>query len=121
MNTLENKAKFFAQYWGQEIVRTSAGHKHNVCQYINLSHESFYLSLKPLSSITDEDFDISYDGVMKVLDEDTGLEPDAIMVDHIAAIDYLRSKGYALPWNGISVEQQIEYGWIKLQTDGHTN
>lgn len=29
-------------------------------------------------------------------------------------ITYLRSKGYALPWMGLSVEQQIEYGWIKL-------
>lgn len=32
------------------------------------------------------------------------------------AYDYLRSKGYALPWLGLSVEQQIEYGWIKIIT-----
>lgn len=31
------------------------------------------------------------------------------------AIDYLRSKGYALPYLGISVEEQIEFGWIKLK------
>lgn len=29
--------------------------------------------------------------------------------------DYLRSKGYALPYNGISVETLIEWGWIKLK------
>lgn len=28
--------------------------------------------------------------------------------------DYLRSKGYALPYLGISVEEMIEAGWIKL-------
>lgn len=33
----------------------------------------------------------------------------------IETIDYIRSKGYALPWMGLSVEQQIEYGWIKLK------
>lgn len=33
----------------------------------------------------------------------------------VGVIDYLRSKGYALPWMGLSVEQQIEFGWIKLK------
>lgn len=28
--------------------------------------------------------------------------------------DFIRSKGYALPWLGLSVDKQIEYGWIKL-------
>jgi hypothetical protein len=28
--------------------------------------------------------------------------------------DYLRSKGYALPWMGLSVEEMVEAGWIKL-------
>jgi hypothetical protein len=31
-----------------------------------------------------------------------------------AIIDFLRSKGYALPWIGISVEDQVKAGWIKL-------
>lgn len=30
-------------------------------------------------------------------------------------IDFLRSIGIAVPWNGVSVEKQIEYGWIKLK------
>lgn len=33
---------------------------------------------------------------------------------YIRVIDYLRSKGYALPFRDISIEQQIEYGWIKI-------
>lgn len=32
-------------------------------------------------------------------------------------VDYLRSKGYALPWMGLSVEKLVEYGWIKLKND----
>lgn len=32
----------------------------------------------------------------------------------LAVYDYLRSKGYALPYMGLSVEKQIKYGWIKL-------
>jgi hypothetical protein len=28
--------------------------------------------------------------------------------------DYLRSIGIAIPWMGLAVEEQIEYGWIRL-------
>jgi len=30
-------------------------------------------------------------------------------------VDHLRSKGYALPWMGLSVDQMVEAGWIKLK------
>lgn len=33
------------------------------------------------------------------------------------ASDCLRSKGYALPYLGVSVEDQIEFGWVRLATD----
>lgn len=33
----------------------------------------------------------------------------------IKATDYLRSSSYALPWMGISVEEQMQHGWIKLE------
>ena len=29
--------------------------------------------------------------------------------------DYFRSKGYALSYMGLSVEDLVEYGWIKLK------
>jgi hypothetical protein len=29
-------------------------------------------------------------------------------------IDYLRSKGYAIPYRGLSVEKLVEYGWVVL-------
>lgn len=29
--------------------------------------------------------------------------------------DYLRSKGYAVPFMGLSVETLIEYGWVRLR------
>lgn len=35
-------------------------------------------------------------------------------IDAIFIYDYLRSKGYALPFMGVSVETLIEWGWIKL-------
>lgn len=29
--------------------------------------------------------------------------------------DYLRSKGYALPYMGLSIEKLVEYGWVLLR------
>ena len=30
-------------------------------------------------------------------------------------VDYLRNKGYALPWMNLSVQDMVDYGWIKLK------
>jgi len=54
-NTHENKSKFFAQYWGQEI------NDYRLSRYSTRRNEKVsgssmgFLNLKPLSSITDED------------------------------------------------------------------
>lgn len=34
-----------------------------------------------------------------------------------SAYQYLLSKGYALPYIGLSVDEMIEYGWLKLKTE----
>ena len=32
-------------------------------------------------------------------------------------VDWLRLNGFAVSWGGLSVDQLIEYGWIKLKED----
>ncbi|MFC7347296.1 hypothetical protein ACFQO9_11265 [Chryseobacterium zhengzhouense] len=138
-NTITNKEKFFAQYWRLPIMaKVVRGNKNkiitkNVICSIWTITEIFesYLELKPLTSITDDDAVI----ISKI-------ENDKYTEDHlirgrvlirtfneysdcthslkntnqlIEMIDYLRSKGYALPWMGISVEQLNKYGWIKIK------
>lgn len=180
----ENKAKFFALYWGQEIFRYRNVDKISP-QAINIHVDYYtlnptvvfefgYIVLKPLSSISDEDAievakichqmdngweivkrnntefgsvhlhrkgnvnDIYHTSItfhyaevianhhfLKTEDDDavsfkvnigkinlTEKKP----VPYIAIVDYLRSKGYALPWMGLSVEEMVEAGWIKLTT-----
>lgn len=104
-NTLENKAKFFGNYLGQEIAFDKAGFKALVYDAIKPSWiESFYLELKPLSHITDEDaINLGYGYVSHLK---SNLDRN---------IDQLRNLGYALPWMDLSVEDLIEYGWIKLK------
>ncbi|OPC11944.1 hypothetical protein BAX93_05435 [Elizabethkingia meningoseptica] len=160
-NTLENKAKFFAQYYGQNVKRSYLPEQTSL-QVIDrdvfwIGHLIIngYLELKSLEDITDEDFievakicdfiignglRIKHDGYKKVMfsaynsnpletttlfiypkefevyskDEDGKVvQYDTFRISMI--IDYLRSKGYALPWMGLSVEKLVEYGWVKLK------
>ena len=142
-NTLENKAKFFAQYWGQHVLYFSSDFLRKID---NLTLDSIenddYLELKPLSQVSDEDaielmrlkieskgvFDIktieienkTLDGYTFIVkyknwdDERVGFVFNG-HTNPLSFYDYLRSKGYALPWMDLSVEYLVEYGWVKLK------
>lgn len=153
----ETKAKFFALYWGNNVV---CSHPENF--------EKCYLNLKPLSQINDEDaievakislrknqdwipFEIiKWDWCWRVIvnrepsitnpsvnlemiikiDFDVNENEIFFEWDHIHSkgigveqrhlpnaiyvYDFLRSRGYVLPWMGLSVDEMVEAGWIKL-------
>jgi len=135
-NTLENKSKFFAYYYGQEVLTVGNAICDNTEEYWiekSLQHTQ-YLVLKPLSSITDEDAidclklfgltefkDLNEDNNKKDLfDIFSGQDMSAVTPNeyhptvYLQLYDMLRLKGYSLPYIGLSVEKQMEYGWIKL-------
>jgi len=123
---LENKAKFFAQHWSQELL-----YWHGKVTYIyNLAVgrrlEDSSLLLAQLHYITDEDRVYlselrqsemllsaeAIKGWFELKDNMFLLEPDFFLM----AFQYLQSKGYALPWMGLSVEEMVVAGWVKLQS-----
>lgn len=104
-NTLENKARFFAQYWGQYVLYFSSDFLRKID---NLTLDSVenddFLELKPLSHITDEDaINLGY-GYASHLKSNLDRN-----------IDQLRNLGFAVPWMDLSVEDLVEYGWVKLK------
>ena len=144
-NTLENKAKFFAQYWGQHVLYFSSDFLRKID---NLTLDSIenddFLELKPLSQISDEDviqgitylYNITREALGEILEikhYDTFSSITTIgigcnfktsrSIHHwsgtkkIGSVeaDYFRSKGYALHYMDLSVEDLIEYGWVKLK------
>ena len=142
-NTIENKKKLFAQYFGQRVWRYFHTNGEQNLLYVdgltmeNKSHFGFtgVLELKPLAAITEEDA-IEVAKMVKSWDDELDMLPvhdvyewmneilsnnSVTVADYVTGFqasqlsDYLRSKGYALPWNGISIEQQIEWGWIKIK------
>lgn len=127
-STIENKAKFFAQYLGQEVLFDGIGGLEFVS--INSMYECFvekrknaWLDLTPLQDITDDD---AID-VAKMLNVEfskswivnsfTYSMWSHSTLNTVKATDYLRSKGYALPFIGLSVNDLVEYGWLKLKTN----
>lgn len=109
-NTLNNKTKFFAHYFGQTIcvnkyldfdncreVFTGTLNPNEIFKY--------YLKLKSISSITD-------DHARQLGFRDS--EHFKIDANEYGRKDELRLLGYAIEWADLSVEDQIKYGWIKL-------
>ena len=126
-NTLENKAKFFAQYWGSPIIHTGTGRSMRgikgemIMSYENsdkfqliLFSTQRSLLLKRVENISDLEAKkyLTYVGVncsVKKCKE--------FLIENCndsLVCDFIRSWGYALPWMGLSVDQLVEYGWVKL-------
>lgn len=140
-NTIENKIKFFALYWGIGCIANDdfVWHGNETLETVLSASKGdlsgWYATLKSLKDITNEDFEyirplVGYDnsegGIKLVKRWLTPLYKDYDDLNYFALtdskptlrvldiIDYLRSKGYALPWMDLSVEKQIEYGWVKI-------
>jgi len=132
-NTIENKNKFYGQYYGQNVLTVGNAICDNTEEYWiekSLQHTQ-YLLLKSISSITaDEILKISHkiggdieDAIVfinYIMNNDVlgnACEFNVYCNEIIAVIDYLRSKSYALSYMGVPVETQIEYGWVKLKEE----
>lgn len=135
-NKTENKFKLFVQYWGNKVCEyppnTLAGKSGgiDVVGWLITSHEILNectLHLQNPLKIKDEHalaitnhLESRYllssnqvselKGILNNLDKPNTLTGN----DWEYIIQQLRYYGYAFPYNGISIEHQVKYGWIKL-------
>ena len=130
--TPELKERFFAQYWGQNVIQKENTERlSTVCgvtqQLMECSER--WLLLRPILSITDEE----------AIEINSILHPNQFADKQIIIVwitmlikagkgtisvfgralslelsDYLRSIGVALPFMGHSVEDLAKAGWIRL-------
>jgi len=91
----------------------------------NLKHRDLFLELKPTKRLTDNEaielgeiLNIKDDEVIGILISDEFLNTMTNVknggVINLHAIDYLRSKGYAIPFMEYSVDKLVELGWVRL-------
>lgn len=134
MTQIEKEA-FFAQYWGQEVAIQGDGggtgfkYQINEATICDIRHD--YLQLKPLESITDEDALEGSDLLRNTshLSEESRIiqfkrlfespnfwvnQTNIPLSKFFIVIDFLRSKGYLLPFKQYSTEQLIESGIAKI-------
>lgn len=126
-NNLENKKKFFAQYWGSPSVMSVGLKLHGVNGYtLHIMDANYTIVLKPLSLITDEDA-IECNEIMRFYLKENIREKILELIEYymnkqsnvngsdwIKLADFLRSKCYVLPYMNLSVGMLIEYGWVTL-------
>ena len=122
------KVRLFAQYWGVKCLRNTLLNDkippHKIYAN-NCKGDSFqYLELKDALEVSEEDAL----EVARLFLSATGNEVDLESFDIFEVktlikecnflpyqcVDYLRSKGYALPFMEYSVDQLIEFGWVKI-------
>ena len=117
-NTLNNKGKFFALYWGQKLriyPEFVSSLEWEILSDRVKSCNNLILHLKDISSFTEGDrYNLSITDFQSL--DDKGYILRHGRRDYFTGydVDFLRSKGYAITFMGLSVEEQIEYGWIKL-------
>jgi len=103
-NTIENKTKFFAVYWGQKVLNGRS----NAIPNREVSKFDYLLLKNPFN------FDSNSEDAKEGIEYFKKIKIDHNNDDNICTVDFLRSKGYALPYMGINIEKLLEYGWIKL-------
>ena len=112
------KCRFFAQYWGQQVQRyENNNYKKVVNGFIETNlQDKDYLLLKPISKITDEDAISMYRGLERNYESANQFLEDYKSIGFLeqSEVDFLRSKGYAVPFMNYSVEDLVKMGWVQL-------
>lgn len=135
-NNIENKQKLFAQYFEQDVWNYKESNFQSIplrATILNNVDTDDWLCLKPLSNISDEDaialgailgyvpnhYVEGEKHIIKLMKEEmrcyeNGISTLKAQYWVTRMIDFLRSRGYAIEYMGLSVEKQVEYGWVKL-------
>ena len=119
------KCRFFAQYWGQKLVAHTEDLKvdgikelrYEPRTVINFKEiETSCLVLKSLSKITDKDAISMYRGLERNYESANQFLEDYKSIGFLeqSEVDFLRSKGYAVPYMEYSVDELVKIGWVKL-------
>lgn len=124
-NNLKNKAKFFAQYYEQQVrAWKSRGYVTDFIYHVDNGSfatdvvEHSNLQLKPISAISDEDardYLIAIGVATPIKRINSFIANIENYLDDSFAIDFLRSRGYLLEFMGLQPQDIIDRGWVVLE------
>ena len=121
LNETAVKCRFFAQYLGQEVLRWHQWVETTQNSKVDLSipaieKKGWFIKLKPVSKITDEDAISMYRGLEINYESANQFLEDYKSIGFLeqSEVDFLRSKGYVVPFMNYSVEDLVSFGWVQL-------
>ena len=121
LNETAVKCRFFAQYLGQEVLRWHQWVETKQNSKVDLSipaieKKGWFIKLKPVSKITDEDAISMYRGLEINYESANQFLEDYKSIGFLeqSEVDFLRSKGYVVPFMNYSVEDLVSFGWVQL-------
>ncbi|UOX35297.1 hypothetical protein LXD69_07200 [Flavobacterium sediminilitoris] len=134
LNETAVKCRFFAQYLGKTFINGLGGS--SILCPIDLVHIhadtiSATMKLKPIDHIEDEDaIEVAKMFIKKeeireelifcgrifatCIFDNQDIEETQLYNEHCKATDYLRSKGYALPFMEYTVDDLVKMDWVQL-------
>jgi len=124
LNKTDVKCRFFAQYWGTKTMYVGGVGLVEIGKGgWNLKHPDFFLELKPLSKLNDKDAievskiwgsNVESKILGNIISIRIGTKGESEVRNSIGVIDFLRSKGYALPFMEYSIEDLVSFGWVRF-------
>jgi len=123
-NTAENKERFFAQHFGQKVLILNERPDPYVLNLNSMfwvrdpDSKSIHLQLRSVDMLTDGERAKYLSLSPTTQDALEALEGRLLVADEMQKwehlITWLRSIGIAIPFMGLSVDQLISYGWVKI-------
>jgi hypothetical protein len=113
-NKSSDKRLFFNLYLGQEVVCYNGYPGTFLNEHkLDVDNPIYYLWLRPLSDITDEEQAIISLMAEKYWEDNGEITTLQLFIQQA---DYLRQRGFALHYKNYELSQMIEMGWVKLKT-----
>ena len=119
-NNTENKARFLAQHLGLQITYPNTDGKLMTCRLSGVSFTEIETTYKRKKKGCVGDYlAFKSNGNHNSNALNAYLELKYVDTEYLItkgdSLNTLRSEGYAVPWMDLSVEDLIEYGWIKFK------
>ena len=126
-NSIENKQKFFAIYYGQRVLIRNPKNEEYDDKIINSQYNlsgwetAAILELKSIENVSNEDILewMNYQDIFRK-EPDNFIKRFRFSYNNETSFssdfaDFFRSKGYAIPYLKLSIQNLIDLGWVVLE------
>lgn len=128
-NTIENKKKFFALYWGQSVAIQTEGGGSGFNYEIHANSiddigRDYLLLKRPYDLTIDDAIEVARLWYTETFHKGREMHKIKSLLEHrglknmpLGVADWFRKNGFAIPFGNLTVTDTEKYGWIKLKSE----